>query len=63
MDLLINPPTKQNSHSETITKYNNELSTIRNDLKEKSIILTTHLNKMKYFSCNEIEGKNDRKHS
>ena len=56
MDLLLNPPNNKNSHSETYEKFTKESEAIILSLSEKSAIMTTQLNKMKYFQCNEIEG-------
>ena len=57
MDLLINPPTSENSNKETYTKYEHEVDTIKDDLKAKAKAMSKKLDSMKYFTCNEIEGK------
>jgi alanine transaminase len=56
MDLLINPPSKENCSESTLRKYNEEVSKNFNDLKEKALMIYEKLNKSKYFRSNEIEG-------
>ena len=56
MDLLINPPTLEDCHIETVQRYEMERDQILSDLNEKSKLLYKRLNEMKYFSCKPIEG-------
>ena len=48
MDLLINPPSKENCSESTLRKYNEEVSKNFNDLKEKALMIYEKLNKSKY---------------
>lgn len=56
MDLLVKPPTLEDSSDKTVEKYNCQVDKIQKDLKEKALILAEKLNSMKRIHCEEIEG-------
>ncbi len=56
MDLLVNPPTRNDCSEDTVSLYEKETSTISRNLKEKANIMYEKINSMKGMKCNEIEG-------
>jgi alanine transaminase len=56
LDCLINPPNLTNASAETMKQFDLEVSTIREDLKAKALIMTDRLNKIPNVQCQEIEG-------
>lgn len=56
MDLLVNPPNRENCSEQTVSKYNEEVQKIMVEQKEKALMMYKKLNAMKRFKSNEIEG-------
>jgi len=55
-DLMINPPTAENSATEVYEQFRREEQTIFDSLKYRAKMVTQFLKSMKGVTCNEVEG-------
>ena len=57
VDLMVNPPTKdQGCSDETVKKHNEESKLLFESLARRASIVSKKLNEMDNITCNEIEG-------
>jgi len=56
VDLMVNPPTREDNATEIVEQYEREKRDLMNSLKNRAHIVTEYLKKMKNVTCNEVEG-------
>ncbi len=56
VDLMVNPPTREDCSPEVVDQYEKERRELFNSLKYRAQIVTQYLKKMTNVTCNEIEG-------